>query len=147
MPSPHSRRLVETISHASLDPPNTERGLPEILLSRRHTRAAVPKLVATTPFETLPRLLIPHPGRKLRPPLMHYGWAGDVPAMLLEYAYEHKLLPLLEYQLYGHDNEPDTFLSRLEAALDIAAKQGLSCPPTMKTAVSANADHCIVFSV
>ncbi|KAH9934600.1 hypothetical protein B0H21DRAFT_77109 [Amylocystis lapponica] len=84
----------------------------------------LPQVSATVPEHTLPRILIPHRGRKLRPPTLHYGWAGSVPEMLLEYATKHNLLKPLKYD----EQRTDVFRSRLAAVFDIMEKHNISPP-------------------
>ncbi|KAH9934616.1 hypothetical protein B0H21DRAFT_77859 [Amylocystis lapponica] len=131
MPTPPTKYSPETVSLASLDPPGTERierEMQVMLMRRQFRREDMPCVAATVPEVTLPRILIPHRGRKLRPPILHYGWTGSVSPMLLKYAKEHNLTQTLKCDKDLKVKRTDTFLSRRAALFDIMEKHGLSRP-------------------
>ncbi|KAH9933712.1 hypothetical protein B0H21DRAFT_894409 [Amylocystis lapponica] len=144
MSTPPTKYSPETVSLASLDPPGVERAEQEMqvmLMRRQILRADLPRAAATVPEVTLPRILIPHRGRKLRPPTLHYGWSGSLPPMLLQYAREHNLVQTIIWDKDLEVKRTDTFLSRLAAVFDIMEKHGLSRPDpcTLQVVASLNA--------
>ncbi|KAH9915635.1 hypothetical protein B0H21DRAFT_771347 [Amylocystis lapponica] len=114
-----------------------------MLMRRQILRADLPRAAATVPEVTLPRILIPHRGRKLRPPTLHYGWTGSLSEMLLQYANEHNLIQTMIYDRDLEVKKTDTFGSRLAAVFDIMEKHGLSRPDpcTLQVVGSLNAGN------
>ncbi|KAH9927878.1 hypothetical protein B0H21DRAFT_762906 [Amylocystis lapponica] len=144
MSTPPTKYSPETVSLASLDPPGVERAEQEMqamLMRRQIRRADLPRVADTVPEVTLPRILIPHQGRKLRPPTLHYGWTGNVAEMLLQYAEDHNLMRTIKWDRDLKVKRTDTFLSRRAALFDIMEKHGLSRPSpcTLRVKGSLNA--------